>query len=51
MSFFELDASLEVVQLCFGGFYPGEWQFLYMDILAPVLLHFLIDKLQSCCEH
>jgi len=36
----------KVVQLCFGGFYPGEWQFLYMDILAPVVFTWAMT---TCC--
>jgi hypothetical protein len=35
-----------VVQLCFGGFYPGEWQFLYMDIIAPVVFTWAMT---TCC--
>ena len=38
---------MEVVQLCFGGFYPGEWQFLFMDILAPVLRFLLLAQIVS----
>jgi cation-transporting ATPase 13A3/4/5 len=36
----------KVVQLCFGGFYPGEWQFLYMDIIAPVVFTWAMT---TCC--
>jgi cation-transporting ATPase 13A3/4/5 len=38
--------SWKVAQLCFGGFYPGEWQFLYMDIIAPVVFTWAMT---TCC--
>jgi cation-transporting ATPase 13A3/4/5 len=37
----------KVAQLSFGGFYPSEWQFLFMDILAPVVFTWTMTV--GCC--